>query len=215
MQINQDITLYLGGTRSGKSQHAENHALSFAKGNVYYLATAQKRDDISMKERIRKHQERRPSHWINIESPLDIVPSIQKYLAKHENPFSNGTQNFLPEKDFISDTQEILAEKNSHKPTILIDCITLWVSNLLFSLENPEDSLTLEELLHKELALLISFMQSTNARFILVSGETGLGGVSANILQRNFDDALGLANQNLATVAHQSFFCIAGKCLKL
>ena len=58
-----DLTLYLGGTRSGKSACAEQEAMRSGAA-VLYVATAMARpDDESMLERIRRHQARRPAHW--------------------------------------------------------------------------------------------------------------------------------------------------------
>ena len=57
----KDITLLLGGARSGKSTFAEKIALS-RKGKVTYFATADCRDD-EMKKRIEAHRARRPKEW--------------------------------------------------------------------------------------------------------------------------------------------------------
>ena len=56
-----EITLILGGARSGKSTFAEELALN-QKEHVTYLATADCRD-VEMKKRIEIHQSRRPAEW--------------------------------------------------------------------------------------------------------------------------------------------------------
>ena len=59
-----DLTLFLGGTRSGKSALAEALVTAKARGPVWYLATARPLgDDPAMAERIRRHRSRRPAHW--------------------------------------------------------------------------------------------------------------------------------------------------------
>jgi histidinol-phosphate/aromatic aminotransferase/cobyric acid decarboxylase-like protein/adenosyl cobinamide kinase/adenosyl cobinamide phosphate guanylyltransferase len=63
------LTLVIGGTRSGKSAHAERLALA-AGAEVSYVATAD-RGDASMAERIRAHVARRPSHWRTVEVLAD------------------------------------------------------------------------------------------------------------------------------------------------
>jgi adenosylcobinamide kinase/adenosylcobinamide-phosphate guanylyltransferase len=68
------IILITGGTRSGKSQYAEQLALSLTK-NPVYVATAHIWDD-DFRERVRKHQERRGPEWTNIEE--------EKYLSQHD-----------------------------------------------------------------------------------------------------------------------------------
>ena len=57
-----DLTLFLGGTRSGKSALAEALVTAKARGPVWYLATARPLgDDPAMAERIRRHRSRRPA----------------------------------------------------------------------------------------------------------------------------------------------------------
>ena len=107
-----DLTLYLGGTRSGKSARAEARVFQRADGPVLYVATAEARpDDPSMTERIRRHRARRPENWRTLECPLQLGEHIGTALAEFRN--TAGT------------------------PTVLLDCITLWVSNILFSLPDP------------------------------------------------------------------------------
>ena len=66
------ITLLLGGARSGKSSYAQRLAEESGK-SVTYLATAQALDDEEMSSRIQKHQSERPAHWQTLEIPLDIA----------------------------------------------------------------------------------------------------------------------------------------------
>jgi adenosylcobinamide kinase/adenosylcobinamide-phosphate guanylyltransferase len=68
------ITLLLGGARSGKSSYAQRLAEESGK-SVTYLATAQALDD-EMSSRIKKHQSERPTHWQTFEIPLDIASHI-------------------------------------------------------------------------------------------------------------------------------------------
>lgn len=68
------ISLITGGQRSGKSNKAEELALSLSS-NPIYVATAHIWDD-EFRERVRKHQERRGPQWTNIEEEL--------YLSRHD-----------------------------------------------------------------------------------------------------------------------------------
>jgi adenosylcobinamide kinase / adenosylcobinamide-phosphate guanylyltransferase len=74
MNNQSQITLLLGGARSGKSSYAQTLAESSGK-SVTYLATAQALDD-EMSARIKKHQAERPAHWQTLEIPLDIASHI-------------------------------------------------------------------------------------------------------------------------------------------
>ena len=71
------ITLLLGGARSGKSSYAQRLAEESGK-SVTYLATAQALDDEEMSARIQKHQSERPSHWQTLEIPLDVAAHVSE-----------------------------------------------------------------------------------------------------------------------------------------
>jgi adenosyl cobinamide kinase/adenosyl cobinamide phosphate guanylyltransferase/sugar phosphate isomerase/epimerase len=64
----KELTLILGGARSGKSTHAQNMALELGGPAVLYVATAQAFDD-EMRARIAVHQAERPGGWRTLETP--------------------------------------------------------------------------------------------------------------------------------------------------
>jgi adenosylcobinamide kinase / adenosylcobinamide-phosphate guanylyltransferase len=88
---------------------------------------------------------------------------------------------------------------------ILVDCITLWLSNLLLADMNWED----------ELEQLLGVLGSLQGEVVIVSNEVGLGIVPDNALARRFRDAQGIANQSIAEVADVVVMMIAGMDLQL
>ena len=77
-----DLTLFLGGTRSGKSALAEALVSAKARGPVWYLATARPLgNDPAMAERIRRHRSRRPAHWHTLECPRHPGRELAPLLA--------------------------------------------------------------------------------------------------------------------------------------
>lgn len=100
-------------------------------------------------------------------------------------------------------------------PTILLDCVTLWVSNILFSLPDPEDLRAFEAAVRAEVEALLDLIGRSGRRWVLVSGETGLGGIEPTRLGRNYHDGLGLANQLIAARAREVFLVVAGCLLRL
>ncbi len=71
-----NITLLLGGARSGKSSYAVKLAEN-CDGHVVYLATGISCDE-EMKRRIEKHKNDRPDSWETIEEPLDVENALKK-----------------------------------------------------------------------------------------------------------------------------------------
>lgn len=70
------LTLILGGARSGKSSHALWLAEESRK-SVTFIATAQAFDD-EMSARIQKHKTERPANWQTLELPLHIAPNVSQ-----------------------------------------------------------------------------------------------------------------------------------------
>jgi adenosyl cobinamide kinase/adenosyl cobinamide phosphate guanylyltransferase len=68
------LTFVLGGARSGKSALAVQLASTFASP-IVVVVTAEARDD-EMTERIRRHQEARPSEWETVEAPVELAGAI-------------------------------------------------------------------------------------------------------------------------------------------
>ena len=91
--------------------------------------------------------------------------------------------------------------------TLLIDCLTLWVSNLLLQPGHDADAET--EILARAGALL-DLYDRTEARWILVSNEVGLGVAPATELGRNYRDVLGRVNQLFASRADKVYLMVAG-----
>ncbi|TXH69043.1 MAG: bifunctional adenosylcobinamide kinase/adenosylcobinamide-phosphate guanylyltransferase [Thiothrix sp.] len=86
---------------------------------------------------------------------------------------------------------------------LLVDCLTLWLSNLLCI----EDS---EQRLETELSALYKLVPKLSSDLILVSNETGLGVVPLGELTRRYVDEAGRLHQRLAATVQQVIFMIAG-----
>ena len=87
---------------------------------------------------------------------------------------------------------------------VVIDCITLWLTNLFYQLDSKVD--TTLELAKKEFD---AFTQN-DATYIFVTNEIGLGGVSTNQLQRKFTDLQGWMNQYIAQKADEVILMVSG-----
>jgi len=101
-----------------------------------------------------------------------------------------------------------LRNKMGDAEVVIVDCMTLLVSNLMGT--EDMDAKTLEKKVTAELKELVAFMRTTKAHFIIVSNEVGLGVVPAYPAGRVYRDALGMANQMLARDADEVYFMVAG-----
>jgi len=93
--------------------------------------------------------------------------------------------------------------------TVIVDCITLLVSNILTQFGHPAGELVEQEVM-AEINELTDYMNQVKANFIIVSNEVGLGLVPANSMSRLYRDLLGKANQILAQQADEVYLMVAG-----
>ncbi|MEN6433699.1 MAG: bifunctional adenosylcobinamide kinase/adenosylcobinamide-phosphate guanylyltransferase [Smithella sp.] len=95
-------------------------------------------------------------------------------------------------------------------PVVIVDCITLLVSNILVSLpENTSDEVVLDKI-RTEIDELIAAQARLGGQWLIVSNEVGLGLVPPYPLGRVYRDALGRANQALARAAGRVILMVAG-----
>ena len=95
---------------------------------------------------------------------------------------------------------------------VIIDCLTLLVSNLLGA---EPDHVEAEEQLTQEITELIACMDKLDASFIIVSNEVGMGLVPETKLGRIYRDLLGKANQLMAQHAQEVYFMAADIPMKI
>ena len=101
---------------------------------------------------------------------------------------------------------------------ILIDCLTLWLTNLWYA-EKPEspdcpECPAVAPTLETAKAEFDRFT-SQDATFIFVTNEIGYGGVSANTVQRRFTDLMGWMNQYVASQADEVILMVSGIPVKI
>ncbi|GGK68048.1 bifunctional adenosylcobinamide kinase/adenosylcobinamide-phosphate guanylyltransferase [Amphritea balenae] len=160
--------LILGGARSGKSAIAERLATE-SDSQVLYIATATSGDG-EMAERIAKHRQRRPDHWLLTEEPVHLAATLKQQA------------------------REGLC--------ILVDCLTLWLTNIMFMDEGRHFQV--------EMDALLKTLPELPGEIIMVSNEVGLGIVPMGEMTRQFQDESGLLHQNVAAVCDRVVLTVAG-----
>jgi adenosyl cobinamide kinase/adenosyl cobinamide phosphate guanylyltransferase len=157
------LTLVLGGARSGKSRFAEALVTRLPAPWVY-IATAQAFDD-EMRVRIAEHRAGRAAGWRTTEAATDLPAAL----------------------------------RDAGDAPALVDCLTLWLTNLLLGgADLAAAAATLDAALNRA------------APTVLVSNEVGLGIVPDNALARRFRDEAGRLHQRIAARAGRVVFMVAG-----
>ena len=175
--MKKELTLLIGGARSGKSALAER--LAAKSERVLFVATAQALDE-DMKRRIANHRSGRPDSWHTLEEPVDLEGSMRSRLQNYD--------------------------------VVLLDCLTLWVSNMLLQNEDKED---VEQAILTAAKELMALYESSECSWIIVSNEVGLGIVPSSSLSRAYRDALGRVNQLVAARADRVYLMSAGLALEM
>jgi adenosylcobinamide kinase/adenosylcobinamide-phosphate guanylyltransferase len=170
------VTLVLGGARSGKSRYAERLVEQAATCGTY-CATAEPGDD-EMMARIAAHRARR-----------------------HEVGYGNFWRTVEAPLTLAA---AVSAEATVDRP-LLIDCLTLWLSNLLLA----------GKCIEAETAALAAELREAAGPVVLVANEVGLGLVPETPLGRRFRDEAGRLNQEIAGLADRVVFVAAGLPLML
>ncbi|KKC33171.1 bifunctional adenosylcobinamide kinase/adenosylcobinamide-phosphate guanylyltransferase [Devosia psychrophila] len=96
---------------------------------------------------------------------------------------------------------DALLKASAHHDVILVDCLTLWITNLLMANEDVARAVS---------QLGATLVQLKTAKVILVSNEVGLGIVPDNAMARTFRDLAGSAHQRLAEICDDAYFVVAG-----
>ncbi len=170
------VTLVLGGARSGKSTHAEK----LVTGSLFGAAP-------------------RPAVYIATAQPGDVEMATR--IASHRaRRGANWTTVEEPVK-----LAEALESAGNHGQPVLVDCLTLWLSNLMLASEDVDEAT--DDLVHA--------LDDLGPPVVFVSNEVGLGIVPDTPLGRAFRDAQGRLNMRLAERADRVVLMTAGLPLTL
>ncbi|KAL3910707.1 MAG: hypothetical protein SGILL_007589 [Bacillariaceae sp.] len=194
-------TIYLitGGARSGKSSYAQQLCESLSSSPIYLATAPNVDDDPDFQDRIAKHQQDRGNDkWTTIEETLH--PS--KYHTVNEKGEACELGRFRGK-------------------VVLIDCVTLWLTNFmmeegLFNLsgDSKEEKDSVQASSERALAKLQqefdALTQPWNCTFVVVTNELGSGTHGEHLATRKFVDAQGWMNQYVAKRAKSVIHMVSG-----
>ena len=98
---------------------------------------------------------------------------------------------------------EAILDNSPRADVILIDCLTLWVSNLLMDTTD-------EQKIKAAITRLMDVFEKISCPLVIVSNEVGAGIVPENKLARQYRDLIGLVNQAVAKAAGKVIWMVAG-----
>jgi adenosylcobinamide kinase / adenosylcobinamide-phosphate guanylyltransferase len=133
--------------------------------------------------------------WIYVATAEPLDAEMAARIAEHRARRDGRWQTYEVPREMTA----ILA-KLPHGAAVLIDCLTLWLSNLLLSRADMD----------AEVAALDAVLCKRALNVVAVANEVGLGIVPDNALARRFRDVAGTLNQRLARRADRVVFVVAG-----
>ena len=191
----------LGGQRSGKSRRAELLAhdwLARSSSHTAVMVATATAWDNEMVERIARHRQDRKER----------VPG----MTTVEEPIALA---------------QAIQTHSARQTMVVVDCLTLWLTNLLMPHEDAENTententpnyalkVPLAQLLRAQEATLLIAIEGAAGPVVLVGNEIGLGVVPMGRETRAFVDALGRLNQGVAAACERVTFMAAGLPLTL
>ncbi len=145
-------------------------------------------------ERLALRAGKRPAYLATAEA---LDPEMRDRVESHQR---GRAGRFTTIEEPLALSGALIGAAATHD-VILVDCLTLWISNLLGAGE--------------DVALAVEGLSATvarieHAKIILVSNEVGLGIVPDNPLARMFRDLAGSTHQRLAEICDEAYFVVAG-----
>jgi adenosylcobinamide kinase/adenosylcobinamide-phosphate guanylyltransferase len=195
-----DLTFVLGGARSGKSRYAESLAAG-AEGLAVRPAAAQAMPPAA-EPAVRPAA--RPVTYIATARPADDA-EFSARIAHHRARRPSHWRVV----EAGADLAQAIADADDGRTCILVDCLTLWLVNLIAPAAGDAAALAPDELA-AHLDALEAALTRSRSRVIVVSNEIGMGVVPLGAMTRRYVDELGRLNQRIAALARDVTLMVAG-----
>ena len=184
-----------GGARSGKSSFALDRARALGERRVF-VATARALDD-EMRTRVERHRLERAGAFATVEEDLDLPGALARL---------GGVTDPGPRPVAGSDSGS--GEVAPAPDVAVVDCLTLWLANLLLRGDAETEILA-------QVDRLARVIEAPPCHLVLVSNEVGFGVVPDNALGRAFRDLVGHAHQRVAPLCDELYLAALGTILRL
>ena len=182
--------------------------------NIILVTGGARSGKSSFAESLCKNQNNRIAY---IATSIAFDNEMKNRVKKHQESRPKEWKTYEIYKDIYSIIDEI-GEKHD---TVIMDCVTLMVNNLMFTYGIDVDKATSKELdelenyIRDQIEKLLDAVKKTNLYFVIVSNEIGMGIVPANKLSRIYTDIIGRINQQIATHSDEVYFVVSGIPMKI
>ena len=182
--------------------------------NIILVTGGARSGKSSFAESLCKNQNNRIAY---IATSIAFDDEMKNRVKKHQESRPKEWKTYEIYKDIYSIIDEI-GEKHD---TVIMDCVTLMVNNLMFTYGIDVDKATSKELdelenyIRDQIEKLLDAVKKTNLYFVIVSNEIGMGIVPANKLSRIYSDFVGRANQLIGTYSDEVYFVVSGIPMKV
>ncbi len=164
---------------------------------IYFILGGARSGKSRHAEQLAKDYEQQGKRIVYVATAGRFDDEMVKRIEHHKQSRPTHWQTIEEQYDLA----KIFAQYNDEQTVILVDCLTLWLSNLLCQ-EDGQFQTYKNEFLNE--------LQTSKATVILVSNETGLGVVPMGELTRRFVDESGFLHQTISQMADKVVFCVAG-----
>ncbi|WFD09554.1 bifunctional adenosylcobinamide kinase/adenosylcobinamide-phosphate guanylyltransferase [Tepidibacter hydrothermalis] len=152
-----------------------------------------------------------------IATSIAFDDGMRDRIKKHKESRPQHWNTYETYKDIYN----IIDDIKSKNDTVLLDCVTLLVNNLMFEFDVDWDEICREEIdkiesyINEQVVKLIDAIRNTELYFVFVTNELGMGIVPENRLSRIYRDIAGRVNQKIATLSDEVYLVVSSIPVKI
>ncbi len=152
-----------------------------------------------------------------IATSIPFDKEMEDRVKKHQDSRPGEWKTY----EIYKDIYEIVKDLDKNHKTVILDCVTLLVNNLMFTFDIDIDNSTQEEVnelenyIKEQVKLLLNEIRKTNLYFVIVTNELGMGVVPGNRLSRIYSDIVGRINQQISKESDEVYFVVSGIPMKI
>ena len=152
-----------------------------------------------------------------IATSIPFDEELKARVAKHRDMRPSEWETF----EVYENVYKVIPEIAKVYQTVILDCVTLMVNNLMFKENMDYESLSTQEIDRLEASIkeqfikLMDAVRKTELYVVIVTNEIGLSPVAANKLTRIYTDIIGRINQLLAKNSDEVYFVVSGIPMKI